>query len=605
MLKRVLLLLLIVVGSEASLIANDAQLSNCPTLEATDLFTSDLEITAARLNYSQGERVINQFRLRESGTSAWEYSSISRDPFRYFSDLLPATQYEFQVSYICSSGAWTAFSETAFFTTIDNVTVEEEEEEEEVLPEPMSVDTTRVDSVQQDTVVADSMLEVAYLQIGDTVAYCGDSSVCVTISSLGLQSSMLALLTWDADVLQFQNIQIVDSFAHSVFYQTDSFHVWNGQAPLIFTDGWSSSFTANDTLAVAAICFQPIFDQVTSTAVEFDRTRIILSKDTTQSDTLINPNTQSGTIQLGSCEGIHLGGGTCDPIDGVGLTTSSVTETTAYIYNSHHNLDLNNQFRYRKKGDPHWRYTDVQQSHFRRLRDLQPGTTYEFQANQECADSSFSDYSFSFYFATHGDSEESAEDEEEIDTEIITDLTCERIDSNLLTVSTIKQFFAYIYTPQPLGPVNNQFRYRPVGTSFWFYTSISPTYYRWLRGLQDGTLYEYQVSHECSEGVWSPYSGSYQFTTLVSINLQGTGTSRSVNATTLFPNPGTDQITIDPNGGLIEHIRIISMNGQVMKERLGRYENSLQVDVGDFPEGMYIVEWKREDRTEYLKFIKQ
>ncbi len=604
MLKRVLLLLLIVVGSLPSLVATDAHLSNCPTLEATDLFTSDIETTEARLNYSQEERAINQFRVRESSTSAWDYSSISKDSFRYISDLLPATEYEFQVSYICASGVWTAFSATAFFTTADNVTVEEEEEEEES-SEPMPSDTTQIDSMHQDTVPVDTFLETAYLQIGDTVAYCGDSSVCVSISAAGLQSSMLALLTWDADILQFQNIQIADSFANTIFYQTDSFHVWNGQSPLIFNEGWSSGFTATDTLPVAAICFQPIFDQVTSTAVEFDSTRIILNIDDTQPDTITNPITQSGTIELGSCEGIELGGGTCDPIDGIGLTTSSITDSTAYIYNSHHNLDLYNQFRYRKKGDPHWTYTDIQKSHFRRLLGLQSGTTYEFQANQECADGSFSDYSFSFYFATHGDSGEASEDDEDTDTDIVVDDTCERIDSSLLTVSTIKQFFAYIYTPQPLGPVNNQFRYRPVGTSFWFYTSISPTYYRWLRGLQDGTLYEYQVSHECSEGVWSAYSGSYQFTTLISVNLQGTSTSRSVNAPALFPNPGTDQITIDPNGGLIEHIRIISMNGQVMNERLGRYENSLQVDVGDFPEGMYIVEWKREDRTEYLKFIKQ
>ncbi len=610
MLKRVLFLLLVVVWSEASLVAHDAGLSNCPTLEATDLFTSDLDDTSVWLNYTSSERAINQFRFRESDTHFWKYSSITADATRFFSDLHPATQYEFQVSYICSAGSWTAFSASATFTTLDDSTIEENEEEESH-PEEEMMDTTQVDSMYQDSVLVDSILQKAYLQIGDGTASCGDSLVCVPVYAVGQRSKMIAMVTWEVDILQFLEIQIADTFATSLFYQTDSMNLSNGQVPLLFTKDWSNEFSTQDTLAVAAICFQPNFDQATMTSVEFGTTRMYLEKDATTTDTLMHPNAQAGDIELISCEGIHLGGGTCDPIDGIGLTTSSVTETTAYIYNSHHNLDLNNQFRYRIKGDINWMYTDVQQSHFRRLLDLQPGTTYEFQANQECADGSFSDYSFSFYFSTHGDSGERTDNEGEAEIEIITDGTCERLDSTELTVSTIKQYFAYVYAPQPLGPVNNQFRYRIVGTSFWFYTSISPTYYRWLRGLQDGTLYEYQVSHECSEGLWSPYSGSYQFTTLPSINLNEQSTSRTKNKKgqigteiKLFPNPTTDFLMIAGADLAETQITLRDISGKLLQQLRLTDDQPHQISMQEYPAGMYFLDIQKRGELQSLKVIK-
>ena len=163
--------------------------------------------------------------------------------------------------------------------------------------------------------------------------------------------------------------------------------------------------------------------------------------------------------------------------------------------------------------------------YFRRIVELQQGTAYEYQTNQQCPDSTFSDYSISHSFTTLGQG--TAVIGEEIEQEelgdIITSDDCKAVDGKDLYVNTIKQFYAHIHTPQPYGPIRNQFRYRIVGSSTWLYTSISTTYNRYLMGLEDGQEYEYQASHECENGVWSPFSDSNTFKTLPSINFTSEG----------------------------------------------------------------------------------
>ena len=146
-----------------------------------------------------------------------------------------------------------------------------------------------------------------------------------------------------------------------------------------------------------------------------------------------------------------------------------------------------------------------------------------------CSYGSFTDFSTSFTFTTTGEATNNggnttsggtADNDSENTSEETTDdnqnfegTNCQTIEASDLTTSSITDTYAYIYTPQPFGAVNNQFRYRIVGTETWTETEISVVYYNFLSNLASGTTYEFQVRHECTVGDWSNYSSSAEFTT--------------------------------------------------------------------------------------------
>ncbi len=188
-------------------------------------------------------------------------------------------------------------------------------------------------------------------------------------------------------------------------------------------------------------------------------------------------------------------GSACDNALSSKLTTSSVAQTSAYIYTSRPYGNVNNQFRYRFVGGTLWSYTDISSNYFRRLTDLQEGTEYEFQVRHECESGTYTDFSDLSTFATQG----------------ITG--CDQIfDVDLYTSSTTDDR-TYVYTTQPYGKVDNKFRYRPIGTTDWIESSVENTYYRSLTGLMSGTEYEFQVSHFCQGWAWTDWSFSSSFTT--------------------------------------------------------------------------------------------
>ena len=134
---------------------------------------------------------------------------------------------------------------------------------------------------------------------------------------------------------------------------------------------------------------------------------------------------------------------------------------------------------------------------------MKPGTDYEFQVARNCCNglSSFTD---SYAFTTLGDSVVSEE-------EITSD--CASEDANGLFTTSVSDQFAYVYTARPYGQVDNQFRYRAVGSDEWIESEENPTHFLALSNLNAGTSYEYQVRHECEVGVWSEYSDSFTFAT--------------------------------------------------------------------------------------------
>jgi len=138
----------------------------------------------------------------------------------------------------------------------------------------------------------------------------------------------------------------------------------------------------------------------------------------------------------------------------------------------------------------------VSTSYYRYLSELEPSTRYEFQVRHLCDQGRWSEYSQSEIFSTAGPVTECAQE----------------FDLNLFT-SSINETAGYIYTSQPYGRVNNEFRYRAIGTTDWRVTNSSISYYRYLTGLTPGTDYEFEVRHNCNQSNWSEWSFSHTFRT--------------------------------------------------------------------------------------------
>ena len=313
----------------------------------------------------------------------------------------------------------------------------------------------------------------------------------------------------------------------------------------------------------------------------------------------------------GSCAGISAN-----------LTTSSIGNNNAYIYTPQPNGAINNQFRYRPVGSETWITSDISNSYYRYLSNLLAGTTYEFQVSQICSDGTYSEFSASTSFTTTGQTQSGGNDN-------TTDTTtgddsqnnnCIAVRSDQLYVSSVSTSAAYVYTPQPNGATDNQFRYRAFGVASWTVTDISTLYYRYLTGLSAGTTYEYQVRQECSTDVWSSYSDSYQFrtagnsqssdfTTPLAYNkfLQ-LSTSREPSNIMVSPNPVFSELTLrlDQVSTTSATIRIYNISGKLLKEvPLEQGFSKATLAVNDLQSGLYLLEYRMAGFSKTIKFVKR
>jgi len=231
-------------------------------------------------------------------------------------------------------------------------------------------------------------------------------------------------------------------------------------------------------------------------------------------------------------------GSSCNTLLASNLTTSNVGEESTYVYTSTPYGTTLNQFRYRFAGSAIWVNTDIQSSYYRFLSGLEAGTDYEFQVRHQCDQTVWSEWSSEIgTFTTQGN------------------VGCgAALDVNLFT-SSVTTTGGYIYTTQPYGRVDNQFRYRATGTSDWIMSSINDGYYRYLSNLQPGTEYEFQVAHLCQPNTFTDWSFSRTFTT------QGGVTSAcdAINGERLYnssiSNSGAYVYTPQPFGNVANQFR--------------------------------------------------
>jgi len=176
----------------------------------------------------------------------------------------------------------------------------------------------------------------------------------------------------------------------------------------------------------------------------------------------------------------------------------------------------------------------------------------------------------------------------------------------------------YLYTPQPNGATQNQFRYRPVGSTAWALTDISNLYYKTAADVTPGVTYEFQMRNECSAGSWSAYTVSYNFSITGTINSfkqilpalsQFEVNNLAIeNIMKIYPNPATNNIQITGFSQVENEVEltISDLIGNVILNKWYNVQSeSINVKIDDLPTGIYLAELQQGDKHLIKKFIKE
>jgi len=544
--------------------------------------------------------VTNQFRYRPVGTTDWSFTDNADTHFRYLSDLSAGTEYEIQVSQQCSNGDFTQFSDSFTFMTTGVATDKGGD--------------------------------------GGSTGETPTNNDCEAINASGLTTS-----------------SITDNYAY--VYTPQPLGAIDNQ--FRYRKAGTNDWTTTD---ISTLYYRFLGDLAAGTTYEF-QVRQACSADswsnysvssefttTGEASTDTGSGTDGGNTDDGNGDGGNsdgngeeMGNSDCEAVNAGGLTTSSITDNYAYVYTPQPLGAVDNQFRFRPVGTTNWATTDISTLYYRFLGDLAAGTTYEFQVRQACSTDSWSNYSGSGEFTTTGeatmDTGNNGDDGNNDNTgdggnsdgndNNSNGSDCINIAANELFTSSTGNNNSYVYTPQPLGAVNNQFRYRALGTTDWQLTDVSTLYYRYLSGLSAGTDYEFEVRHECSDGTWSVYAGTGYFTTtggnssnnkvgtvlplpltlseLTTINPTAySNAKKEKNSLKVFPNPvrGELNISLDLPLKVNTSIRVLDRMGRYLKEiPVASNTTSLQLNVSDLLSGVYMIQIEADGQILTQRFL--
>ena len=174
-------------------------------------------------------------------------------------------------------------------------------------------------------------------------------------------------------------------------------------------------------------------------------------------------------------------------------------------------------------------------------------------------------------------------------------IDCPAIDANELSTSSTTETTIYVYTPQPYGAINNQFRYRADNTTDWQLSDTSDLYYRLLSNLSKGTTYEFQVAQECSTGQWSDFSSSQFFTTEGQTEETIAESCLSFELTTQVE---TCQIAINITKGTGPYTLTISGAQTTINQQLHELITGLTLSTKSLPTGAYECTVKDDNNCE-------
>ena len=144
------------------------------------------------------------------------------------------------------------------------------------------------------------------------------------------------------------------------------------------------------------------------------------------------------------------------------------------------------------------------------------------------------------------------------------------------------------------GATSYKFRYRPIGSSDWNYSTISSTT-KSMGGLTPGTPYHFQLKALCTTGLWSSYTAVDTFVTAIPPGVEGgfrmaATENEETFAMEIYPNPNNGLFTIDLEGKLVNTvIEVRSLKGELVGSFDLRDMDVMSVDLTHLTPGVYMV----------------
>ena len=88
-------------------------------------------------------------------------------------------------------------------------------------------------------------------------------------------------------------------------------------------------------------------------------------------------------------------------------------------------------------------------------------------------------------------------------------------------------------------------------------------------------------------------------------NVAGVDQLTNSNSFSIYPNPTSNKINLKSNDKIIESVRIFNLEGQSISNFLHVNNTRIQIDISDFPTGIYLIQLDMMDgRRSYLRCIK-
>jgi len=166
-------------------------------------------------------------------------------------------------------------------------------------------------------------------------------------------------------------------------------------------------------------------------------------------------------------------------------------------------------------------------------------------------------------------------------------------------ITTTKATIHWNHVP---GFATYQLWYRPVGAGTWVKKSAL-TNNKVIKSLLPNTTYEYKLRTQCSDGEFSEFSTTENFTTL---SLR-TGEMENNLVVDLYPNPASDMLYINiENAAGDAGLEIFDMTGNRISDfDFSKTSELISIDIAHLPKGMYLLYISDTIQTRVIKFIHQ
>lgn len=476
--------------------------SHCLDYEATvDMYVQQkTENTAKLALFNYAGSVTNQFRMRKVGTTTWEYSEISNVLTKDFEGLTAGTEYEFQVRAMCSETVWNNYSDSFTFTTPGVACIGLEASQLSVGGIGETIATV---ATGQPYGPNDNQFQYRILNTANWT----DSDVATSHfrSLTGLQSGTTYEFrvrhqctpgVWSvySDIVTFTTLgdapdtgscpvpvfflatTITDTYAYLIGSDLNPSNQNQFRYQIINADAWTETEVSNNT-------YRLIQNLMPGTEYSFE-VRESCSDGTWSAYSATKSFTTTGIApedDLGNCDAPQS------------LLTSSISDNATYIYLGFGG-NMDNQFRYRTNGGT-WIETSIDNTYYRYITSLSPGSDYEFQARVRCDNGAWSAYSSSSNFTTTGS----------VAPPPTPTASCIVEQSAL---DNDDYYFYYFITG--FAQLEVQWRYGSSGSWSTGYNTVH--HYAAIRndlGIEQ-TGAQVRVRLQCADGTWTGYSDPYQ-----------------------------------------------------------------------------------------------